>query len=54
VAWFIPKFLGPTGIFLRLDGGRNPLNVRFVENRNEVMIGLMIDSSQSIERLPAP
>jgi hypothetical protein len=53
-AWFVPKFMGPAGVFARVDAGRSPLNIRFVENRNELIFGLMIDTSQSISRLPRP
>jgi hypothetical protein len=53
-AWFVPKYLGPTGVFVRVDAGRDPLNLRFVENRNEIIVGIMLDTSQSIERLSPP
>lgn len=51
-AYFVPKYLGPAGLFVRAGGGRNPLNLRFVENRNEVTFGLMLDTSQFIGRMP--
>ena len=44
-ARFFPKYLGPTGLFLRGGIGRNPLNIRFVEDRNEVIFGLMLDGT---------
>jgi hypothetical protein len=53
-AWFVPKYLGPSGVFVRGDVGRNPLNIRFVENRNEILFGIMVDTSQVIERLSPP
>lgn len=49
-AWFVPRYLGSMGVLLQATWGRNPLNIRFVEDRNAILVGLVLDTSQSIGR----